>query len=55
MKTVPLEQRKRLLNRNRTDGTYGIRGHDLSDLDLHTAEVYRTASGRWLLELGIDS
>ncbi len=52
---IPLEQRKGLVNRNKTDGKYGIWGHDLSDLDLHTIEVSRRADGTLLAYLGIDS
>lgn len=52
---IPLDQRKGLINRNETDGKYGIWGHDLSDLDLHTIEISRGASGAVLAHLGIDS
>lgn len=31
-KTTPIDERTGLINRNRTDGKYGIWGHDLSDL-----------------------
>jgi hypothetical protein len=41
-----------LMNRARTDGKYGIWGHDLSDLDLHTVE-YDVDLNLWIL--GIDS
>lgn len=52
---IPLEQRKRLLNRNETNGKYGIWGHDLNDLVLHTIEISRKANGTVLAYLGIDS
>jgi hypothetical protein len=52
---IPLEQRKGLINRNETNGKYGIWGHDLSDLDLHTIEISRGADGTVLAYLGIDS
>jgi hypothetical protein len=40
-----------LLNRGRSEGTYGIWGHDLGDLVLHT--VHKGHDGRY--SLGIDS
>jgi hypothetical protein len=52
---IPLEQRKGLINRNETNGKYGIWGHDLSDLVLHTIELSRKADGTVLAYLGIDS
>jgi hypothetical protein len=52
---IPLEQRKGLINRNETNGKYGIWGHDLSDLVLHTIEISRKADGTVLAYLGIDS
>lgn len=41
-----------LINRARTNGCYGIWGHALSDLDLHT--VYVSDDGK-ICTLGIDS
>ena len=41
-----------LINRAATDGTYGIWGHDLGDLVLHTI-YYAPTSGE--ICLGIDS
>lgn len=55
IKVIPLAQRKKLLNRNRTDGKYGIWGHDIGDLVLHTVELFRAADGRLYALLGIDS
>ena len=55
IKVVPSEQRKKLLNRNRTNGKYGIWGHDIGDLDLHTVELHKTADGKLYAVLGIDS
>lgn len=54
-KTVPLEKRTGLINRNVTDGEYGIWGHDLSDLYLSYIEVHQHPSGTIYLILGIDS
>ena len=52
---IPLEKRKGLINRNETNGKYGIWGHDLGDLVLHTIEISRAADGTVLASLGIDS
>jgi hypothetical protein len=54
-KTIPMDQRQGLINRNETDGRYGIWGHDLGDLDLHTIHVLRSRDGTTYLGLGIDS
>jgi hypothetical protein len=52
---IPLKERKGLINRNETNGKYGIWGHDLDDLVLHTIEISREADGSILAYLGIDS
>ncbi len=52
---IPPEQRQGVANRNETNGKYGIWGHDLGDLDLHTIEISRGADGTVLAHLGIDS
>jgi hypothetical protein len=54
-KTIPLEKREGLINRNETDGKYGIWGHDISDLDLSSVEVYKTEDGKIQILLGIES
>jgi len=54
-KTVPLEERKGLINRNETDGKYGIWGHDLSDLALSEIQVVKKADGKIYLYLNIES
>ncbi|RXK86946.1 hypothetical protein [Filimonas effusa] len=54
-KTVPAEKREGLINRNETDGEYGIWGHDISDLYLSYIEVHRSSAGVIYLILGIDS
>ena len=51
---TPPEQRKSY-NRNETNGKYGIWGHDLGDLELHTIELSREADGTVSAHLGIDS
>lgn len=53
-KTVPLEERKGLINRNQTNGKYGIWGHDIDDLDLSKIIVHRK-NGQIILELYIES
>lgn len=54
-KTIPKEQRKGLINRNQTDGKYGIWGHDLGDLVLSSVEVYKDKAGKITIVLGIES
>lgn len=54
-KTIPREKRKGMINRNTTDGKYGIWGHDLTDLALSSVEVYRSSEGKILLDLDIES
>ena len=54
-KTVPLDKRENLINRNKTNGKYGIWGHDLSDLSLTTIEVYKDEKGQISLMLDINS
>jgi hypothetical protein len=54
-KVVPMEERKGLINRNTTTGKYGIWGHDLGDLVLHTIELSKRADGKVQARLWIDS
>lgn len=54
-KTIPADKREGLINRNETDGKYGIWGHDIGDLDLSSAEVYKTKNGKIQVILGIES
>jgi len=53
-KTTPMDERK-TMNRNETNGKYGIWGHDLADLVLTSITVRRNDEGEIFLELGIDS
>jgi hypothetical protein len=54
-KTIPVDKRKGLINRNETDGKYGVWGHDIGDLDLSSIEVYKTKDGKFQIVLGIES
>jgi hypothetical protein len=54
-KTIPLDKRKGLINRNQTDGKFGVWGHDISDLDLSQIEVHKNSSGQIILTLGVES
>lgn len=54
IKTIPLEKRK-IANRNETDGIYGIWGHDLADLSLANIEVYKNKEGQYVLALNLYS
>lgn len=55
IKTVPIEQRTMMYNRNETNGKYGIWGHDIADMDLSRIFVYRNKSGDIVLTLFIES
>ncbi len=55
IKTIPISKRGQEINRNQTDGKYGIWGHDLSDLYLLEIEVYKTKQGEIIILLVIES
>ena len=54
-KTIPAEKRTGLINRNETDGKFGIWGHDLSDLDLSGIEIHQDANGKINIILQVES
>ncbi|MDX2090868.1 MAG: hypothetical protein SFX73_23615 [Kofleriaceae bacterium] len=54
-KTIPKEERTILRNRNRTDGVYGIWGHDLEDLTLTAIRWTRAPDGNVTIELHVQS
>ncbi len=37
---LPIEERGNLINRNTTDGIYGVYGHDIYDLYFESIEIY---------------
>ncbi|MDB4958971.1 MAG: hypothetical protein JWO36_6540 [Myxococcales bacterium] len=53
-KTIPIEERGPRPARNRTDGAYGIWGHDLQDLVLTAAHWTREADGTVKIQLHIQ-
>ncbi|MBA3396807.1 MAG: hypothetical protein H0T89_29520 [Deltaproteobacteria bacterium] len=53
-KTVPPDERGELPARNRTDGVYGIWGHDLGDLVLSSLRWTRRADGVVEIELHVQ-
>jgi len=55
IKTIPPKERGQLLNRNKTDGKYGIYGHDITDLDLDWVEITEGTDGKIYLTLEIES
>ena len=55
IKTIPIDKRTTMYNRNQTNGKYGIWGHDIADLVLSEIEVYKTSTGQIILMLGIES
>jgi len=54
VRIVPLSERKGIINRNETNGKYGIWGHDIEDLDLGSAVIRKTKTGI-VVELYIES
>lgn len=54
-KTTPINERKGIINRNQTDGKYGIWGHDIDDLDLSRIIIRKTDNGKIVLELIVES
>lgn len=56
---IPMEERLKgggLINRNATDGCYGVWGHDIGDLVLASIDFYRNSDGKpSFATLGIDS
>jgi hypothetical protein len=54
-KPVPVEERTNGKSRNRTDGVYGIWGHDLDSLVMRAARWTRNADGTVTIDLHIDS
>jgi hypothetical protein len=54
-KTIPLAERGPMRNRNRTDGAYGIWGHDLQDLVITAARWTRESNGTVRIELHVES
>jgi len=55
VKTIPIDKRTTMYNRNQTNGKYGIWGHDIADLVLAEIGVYKTTKGEIILTLNIES
>jgi hypothetical protein len=55
IKTIPIEKRTTMYNRNQTNGKYGVWGHDIADLVLNEILVYKTTDGQIVLSLNIES
>ncbi len=55
VKTIPIDKRTTMYNRNQTNGKYGIWGHDIADLVLSEILVYRANNGQLVLSLNIES
>ena len=53
-KTIPRDERTTIKNRNRTDGVYGIWGHDLEDLTLTALRWKRDVGGLVTIELHVE-
>ncbi|SDK58211.1 hypothetical protein SAMN04487898_109189 [Pedobacter sp. ok626] len=55
IKTIPVEKRTTMYNRNETNGKYGIWGHDIADLVLSEIHVYEDSDKKLILALMIES
>jgi hypothetical protein len=55
IKTIPIDQRKKVANRNQTNGKYGIWGHDIADLVLAGVKLIKASNGELYLVLNIES
>jgi hypothetical protein len=55
IKTVPIDKRTTMYNRNQTNGKYGIWGHDIADLVLSEISVYKASNRQITLSLNIES
>lgn len=55
IKTIPLEKRTTMYNRNETNGKYGIWGHDIADLVLSEIHIYEDSNKKLILALMIES
>ncbi len=53
--TIPMEERLHPYRRNRTDGAYGIWGHDLQDLVLIAVRWTRKSNGSVTIEPHVES
>lgn len=54
-KTIPPQDRGEMRSRNRTDGAYGIWGHDLQDLIVTAARWTRQTDGTVRIELHVEA
>lgn len=54
-KTIAPGDREGLMNRNQTDGKYGIWGHDINDLDLSAVVVHTQNNSIPIVELYVES
>lgn len=54
-KTIPIEDREKIINRNRTDGKYGICCHDIADLDLSSIVILKSNTGKTYIYLYVES
>jgi hypothetical protein len=55
LKTIPIDKRATMYNRNETNGKYGIWGHDIADMDISEISVYKTKKGEIIVTLNIES
>ena len=54
-KTIPIEDRGLCINRNQTNGKYGIWGHDIEDLNLQSLLIHQISPDEVIVELMVNS
>jgi len=55
IKTIPIEKRTTMDNRNQTNGKYGVWGHDIADLVLAEISFHMRSNGELIGILNIES
>lgn len=55
IKTIPIDQRTELYNRNQTNGKYGLWGHDIADMDIAGVMVFKNKKGEIVIVPRIEA
>ncbi|TJZ62964.1 hypothetical protein FAZ15_01300 [Sphingobacterium olei] len=55
IKTIPPAERTKMYNRNETNGRYGLWGHDISDMDISGAMIYKNDKNEIIIVPFIES
>lgn len=55
IKTIPVDKRTELYNRNQTNGKYGLWGHDIADMDISGVMVFKNNNGEIIIVPRIEA